>query len=102
MAIQITSTYLGGRGTGVANTYDAMVRHEGDFPDGGTDPVTGLPTVKHHACERVVRNILATTLAQFVAAVKADGNAWKAEVVAELAAAKPPFSQLTIGASVTY
>ena len=102
MAIQITSTYLGGVGTGVANQYRVLVRHEALFPNGDTDPVTGDPVLVPHGVERTIV-VMAASLTAFVVAVKTDGNAWKAEIVTAVAAEKRGFSAgIKPGDAITY
>lgn len=83
MAILVTTTLVDCDGTGNANEFRVKVKHEADFPTGGTDPVTGLPSTVHVAHERVLV-ITATTAVMFKNAVKTDGNTWKAQMISDL------------------
>jgi hypothetical protein len=85
MAIQVTTQVIDSDSTGNANEFRVVLQHDADFPTGATDPVTGLPVTVHNAVQHTVV-FTATTGPQFRTACRADGNAWKAFVIATIAA----------------
>jgi hypothetical protein len=83
MAVQITTQIIDSDPTGNLNEYRAVLQHDADFPTGGTDAL-GNPIVVHHGTVNTVV-IVAVDAPAFRVAVRANGNAWKASIVAMLA-----------------
>jgi len=83
MTINITTQIIDSDPTGNANEFLVVLQHDADFPTGGND-AHGNPITVHHATVNTIK-IVATDAPAFRTAVRADGNAWKASIVAILA-----------------